>query len=119
MEEFKYLGSVISSDGSLDKEINAMICKASQALGRLRARVLNQHNIQLSTKLGLQDNCSHQLFYGCETWTLYRRHIRQLECIHMQSLCSILGIKWQDRVTNLEVLDHAGTTSIEAMILKT
>ncbi|KAL8569120.1 hypothetical protein ACOMHN_055036 [Nucella lapillus] len=35
----------------LDKEINARICKTSQALGRLWARVLNQHNIQLSTKL--------------------------------------------------------------------
>ncbi|KAL8569000.1 hypothetical protein ACOMHN_038524 [Nucella lapillus] len=120
VEEFKYLGSVISSDGSLDKEINARICKASQALGRLRARVLNQHNIQLSTNLKVYKTIVlTSLLYGCETWTLYRRHIRQLEHFHMRSLRSILGIKWQDRITNLEVLDRAGTTSIEAMILKT
>ncbi|KAL8562660.1 hypothetical protein ACOMHN_011231 [Nucella lapillus] len=37
----------------------------------------------------------------------------------MRCLRSILGIKWQDKITNLEVLDRAGTTSIEAMILKT
>ena len=36
----------------------------------------------------------------------------------MHSLCSILGVRWQDKVTNLEVLDRAETTSIEAMILK-
>ncbi|KAL8577921.1 hypothetical protein ACOMHN_011917 [Nucella lapillus] len=37
----------------------------------------------------------------------------------MRSLRSILDIKWKDKITNFEVLDRAGTTSIEAMILKT
>ncbi|KAL8599133.1 hypothetical protein ACOMHN_007849 [Nucella lapillus] len=37
----------------------------------------------------------------------------------MQSLHSIMGIKWQDWIINLEVLDRTRTTSIEAMILKT
>ena len=36
VDDFKCIGSVISSDGSLDKEISARICKASQALGRLK-----------------------------------------------------------------------------------
>ena len=30
----------------------------------------------------------------------------------------IMGIRWQDRVTNQEVLDRAGSTSIESMLLK-
>ena len=45
---------------------------------------------------------------GCETWTLYRKHTKQLERFHTISLRAIVGIKWQDRVTNLEVLDRAG-----------
>ena len=119
VEEFKYLGSVISNDGPLDKEINARISKASQALGRLRVRVLEQHNIQQATKLKVYKTVVlSSLLYGCETWTWYRRHIRLLERFHMRSLRSILGIKWHDKITNLEVLEDAGTTSIEAMILK-
>ena len=58
------------------------------------------------------------LLYGCETWMLYRRQIKQLEKFHMHALQSILRICWQDRITNLEVLDHSNSTSIEAMLLK-
>ncbi|XP_038077400.1 uncharacterized protein LOC119745248 [Patiria miniata] len=119
VDDFKYLGSVISSDGSLDKEINARICKASQALGRLRSCVLKQHNIRQTTKLKVYKTVAlTSLLYGCETWTLYRRHIKQLERFHVRRLRSILGIRWQDRITNLEVLDRAETTSIKVMILK-
>ena len=118
-DDFKYLGSVISINGSLDKEISARICKASQALGRLKTRVLSQHNIRRSTKLKVyRAVVLTSLLYGCETWTLYRRHLKQLERFQMYSLQTILNIKWQDRVSNLQVLDTAESTSIEAVILK-
>ena len=58
------------------------------------------------------------LLCGCETWTLYRRHVKKLESFHMRALRSILGIKWQDRMTNLEVLDRTNSTSIESMLIK-
>ena len=119
VEAFKYLGSVISSDGSLDKEISSRISKASQALGRLRTRVLNQHNIRLSTKLKVyRAVVLTSLLYGSETWTIYKRQLKKLEQFHQRSLRSILKIKWQDRVSNLEVLEMAESTSIEAMVLK-
>ena len=77
-----------SSDGSLDREINVRICRASQALGRLRSRVLNQHNIQLSNKLQVCKTVAlSSPLYGCETCTLYsRRYIKLLEPFHMRSL---------------------------------
>ena len=119
VEPFKYLGSTISCDGSLDKELGTRTSKASQALGRLRNRVLNQHNIMLSTKLKVYNAVVlPSLLYGCETWTLYLRHVKKLEHFHMRALRSILSICWQDRVTNLEVLDRANSNSIESMLLK-
>ena len=80
---------------------------------------MQQHNIQQSTKLAIYNAVVlTSLLYGCETWTLYRKHITLLERFHTRSLRSILRIRWQERVTNLEVLDRASSTSIEAMILK-
>ena len=91
IDSFKYLGSIISNDAYLDKEIASRISKASQALGRTRTRVLNQHNICLSTKLKVYSAVVlTSLLYGCETWTLYSKHIKQLEKCHMRALQSIL-----------------------------
>ena len=117
--DFKYLGSIICSDGSLDKDISARICKANLALGYLHTYALNQHNTWQSTKLKVyKATVLTSLFYGCETWTLCRKYLKLLEYFHIQSLRPILKIRWQDRVMILEVLDRAETTSIEAMILK-
>ena len=119
VEHFKYLGSTRSCDGSLDREIDCRISKASQALDSLRNRVLSEHNIRLSTKLKVYNAVVLPSFlYGCETWTLYRRHIKKLEFFHMRALRSIQGIRWQDHITNLEFLDQAKSTSIEATIIK-
>ena len=88
-------------------------------LGRLRAKVLNHQNICHSTKLKVyRAVVLTSLLYGCKTWTLYRRHIKQVENFHMSARRSILGIQWQDHITNLEVLDRAECTSIEAILIK-
>lgn len=64
VDHFRYLGRIIS-----DKEITAHISKASQALGRLRTRVLN--NVKLSTKITVYKAVVlSSLLNGCESWTL-------------------------------------------------
>ena len=50
--------------------------------------------------------------------TTNHRHIKQLEQFHTRALRMVRDIRWQDRVTNQEVLDRAGSTSIESLLLK-
>ena len=119
IDSFIYLGSMISFGGSLDKEITSRVRKASQALGCLSNRLLNHHTVTLDTKLKVyRAVVLSSLLYGCETWTIYRRHLKQLERFHQHALRFILGIRWQDRVTNTEVFKRTNCISIEAMLLK-
>ena len=74
---FKYLGSMISNDGFLEKEITYRISKASQALGPLLNRLRNHHSVTLDTKMKVYRTVIlSSLLYGCETWAIYRRHLK-------------------------------------------
>ena len=47
---------------------------------------------------------------------MHRLHVKQLEQFQRRALHSILGIRWQDEITKLEVLERAETTSIETVL---
>ena len=47
---------------------------------------------------------------------LYRKQIRLLERFHIRCLRCILGLKWQDHVSNEEVLKRASLPNIEAIL---
>ena len=58
------------------------------------------------------------LFYACETWTLYRRDKKWLESFQQRKLRQILGAKWEDCISNDEILKRVSLPSVEATILK-
>ena len=51
VNRFKYLGSIVTSDGTVDVELITRIQALSAAYGRLRDRVFDSHDLTLSTKL--------------------------------------------------------------------
>ena len=59
------------------------------------------------------------LLYGSETWTVYSKHARKLNHFHKICLRRILGIKWQDRVPDTELLEKAGLPSIITILMQT
>ena len=118
VKRFTYLGSVLSHDTQIDDDIQARINKASSAFGRLEERVWKPHGIRLRTKLKVYKAAVlTTLLYGAESWTCYRRHIQILDAFHMRHLRAIMGIKWQDKVTNNEVLQRAQMDGMEAMLM--
>lgn len=119
VSQFKYLGSIVTSDGSVNAELITRIQALSSAYGRLRERVFDSHDITISTKLKVYVQCLLPLLtYGCETWTLYRHNINQLRTVQQRHLRKILRIKWSDFVSNEEVLQRSGAEDIETILIK-
>ena len=99
MEHFTYLGSVISSDATVSKDLDNRLSKANSSFGRLSKRVWQSHSLRLSTKIQVYTAVAvSTLLYDAETWVLYRKQMRLPERFHQRCLHSILGIKWQDYV---------------------
>ena len=108
VDRFKYLGSWLTNDFKLDVEITARIQAASCAVGRLKDRVFKCRDLTAETKLKVYNQCVIPIImYGSETWTLYRHHIKKLRTLQQRQLRFILNIKWNDYVTNDEVLQRA------------
>ena len=119
VEQFTYLGSTLSRTANNDIEVNHRISKASSAFGRLRDNVWERRGITLTTKLKVyRAVVLTTLLYGCETWTPYKRHEKQLNGFHLRCLRNVLNIRWQDRIPDTEVLERAGLQTITTIIRK-
>ena len=117
---FKYLGSYVSSDCSMKEELASRIQAMSCAFGRLRKRVFNSHDLTASTKVAVYNQCLMPLLmYGSEIWTLYQHEIMQLRTVQQRHLRLILIIKWDDYISNEEVLRRDDVEDMEVILVRT
>lgn len=113
VNKFCYLGSTITSTFSLEEEINARIGNAATNFGRLSKRAWDNKRLTLKTKIQIYRACVlSTLLYSSETWTPYSGHVRRLNVFHLRCLRKLMGIRWQDKITNTEVLKRADLPSI-------
>jgi hypothetical protein len=98
VEEFKYLGTTLTSDNCIQEEIK----------GRLKSGTACYHSVQslLSSSL-LSKNLKIEIYrtiilsvvlYGCETWSLRLREDRRLRALEKRVLRRIFGPK-RDEIT--------------------
>ena len=117
VSHFTYLGSTISSNILLDTEIDKRIGKAAITFARLSSRVWENEKLTIKTKMAVYNACLvSTLLYGNEIWTTYARQERRLNSFHMRYLRRILGISWEDKVPNTEVLSRANLPTMFTLL---
>ena len=101
-QAFKYLGSVITDEGS-KPEILSRIAQTTAVLTRLKP-VWNDRSISLSSKIQLMRSLVTSIFlYACESWPLTAELQRRIQAIEMRCYRKIVHISYKDHVTNEEV----------------
>ena len=88
-------------------------------MAKLNKRVLINDLLSEKTKLQVYRSCVlSTLLYGSESWPTYARQEKRLNGFHLGCLRRLLQIKWQDRVTNTNVLQRADMPSIPTLLIQ-
>ena len=96
-EQFKYLGTLVSSDGRNKIEISSRIAQAKRNFQKMKAVLTNQCISIQTRQRALQCYIEPILMYGCEAWTISNQTQKNLEATEMWFLRRMLRIKWTER----------------------
>ncbi|KER34118.1 hypothetical protein T265_12417 [Opisthorchis viverrini] len=100
VENFTYLGSCTSSDGSVSDEVSARISKARITFANLH-HLWRQKGISLDLKGRVYlATVRAVLLCGCKTWPLRTDDVRRLQVFNHRCLRSVAGFGWRQRVSN-------------------
>ena len=119
VDEFIYLGSVVSRDCTDDSDVNRRIQKASNAFGLIRKPLISPQKIKMSIKAKVyQIFILAILLYGVECWSLTEKLLNKLRAFHRRCIRSICGVTLRDRKRTSDLLKKLNLQSIDTYICR-
>jgi len=105
VNNFKYLGAIITSDGRCHEEIQARIAMAKTAFSKRRELLTNGLKAETKKKI-IKTLVWSIVLYGSETWTLQDRDKKKLEAFEMWIWRRMQKVSWKDMITNQDILER-------------
>lgn len=116
VQEFTYLGSIVSKTGGTDEDVKSRIVKARQAFAMLRP-VWKNKNIHLKTKLMIfNSNVKSVLLYGSETWRQTKALQHKTQVFINKCLRRLHNIHWPEIISNEELWRRSSEEPISQQI---
>ena len=116
VEEFTYLGSILSNDGSILKDLMHRIVKASAVVGRLSA-LLRKPSISRRTKMRIYNaSVGSVLLYGVKTWPATQSVLSSVNIAQTKHLRRIKGLRWHDFLSNKNLLALTSQTPFSVQL---
>jgi hypothetical protein len=115
VDEYVYLGQIISVSDIMDKEVDRRIANAWKRYWGLK-EVMKNKNLSMAPKRKLFDTCILPvLTYGCQTWALTKKQLSKLKVCQHSMERSMMGVKRKDKKRLDEI---RGQTRIEDITVK-
>lgn len=112
VEDYTYLGQVISTKDQMTKEINLRIATGWKKYWALK-EIMKSKELGMSTKRKIFNSCILPcLTYGCETWTLTKALREKLAVAQRGMERSMTGYKRQDKIRNNDLRSITKLTDI-------
>ncbi len=118
VQEFIYLGSLLTWNNDCSREIRRRIAKAMGAMAGFN-KVWSSKKIKVEVKIQIVRTCIFSiLLYAAETWVMRKNDMDRLKAFEMKCYRRLLNIRWQQKVTNKEIRQrvHMNTDIIQTII---
>ena len=116
VDHFKYLGSVIDKDGTIDKDVDLCV-QAAWSSWRKLTGVLYDRKIPLRLKAKVYEAIIRPaLTYGCECWAMKVTNKRKIATTEMRMLRGILGVSRREHMRNEDILRILHITPIDEVM---
>ena len=116
VKHFIYLGSMIAADGNSESDINCRIGKASSVFQRLQC-IWKRNTINTSLKMQLfKSIVIPTAIYASETWKNTSRITQKLDVFQQRCLRKILRVRYQDHITNVEILRRSNSDKLSEIV---
>ncbi|XP_061708627.1 uncharacterized protein LOC133518879 [Cydia pomonella] len=103
VEHFKYLGSIISSDGKIEKDVTRRTIRGWMKWKQLTGVMCDKRMpIQLKGKLH-KTAIRPAILYGTECWASTQQHLSKLHATEMRMLRWSAGVTLLDKVRNIHI----------------
>jgi len=111
-----FVGSVVSKTGGTEEDVKLKLGRARVAF-RMMDKVCTSNVYSRRTKLRLYNsNVKQLLLYGSETWRSTKALTNKIQLFINRSLRRILGIKWYDKMSNVELWKATDQESAEVLL---
>ena len=111
VQDFTYLGSLISKDNGGQKDIKALLSKARCAFAKLQ-NIWKSNKYTTKRKIRLYNsNVKSILLYGSECWRVVKGDMAKIDAFHNGCLRKICRIFWPNKISNVDLYKKTGCNS--------